>query len=260
MMRELNAIFALGYREIVRFSRDYARIVVTFVFPIVFIGILGASLESNLGEVAGYSFITFAFTGVLGQILFQTTALGVIALREERESNLIQEVFVSPISRYTIILGKIFGESMVALTQCIGVILFGSFIGIVMTTHQMLSMLPLLVVVCLLGGSFGALILSIMKSPRGVQQVFPLLIVPQIFLAGVFSPIKILPFHVLFLSRIMPMTYAVDIVRSVFYRGLPEASETVIFSTHTDLYVSIGFFVAFIMIGTYLFVRGERNR
>lgn len=260
MKQELNTIFALALREVLHFMRDKARIAVTFVFPIVFIGVLGAGLESNLKEAAGYSFIVFAFTGVLGQILFQTTALGVIALSHERHENLTQESFVAPVSRHSIILGKIIGESIVALLQCVGVILFGSLIGIPITLHQIVTLIPVFFVACLLGGSFGLIVLSQISSPKGIQEIFPLLIVPQIFLAGVFSPIKDLPIHVLALSRAMPMTYAVDLVRSIYYRNAPEFEKVVLYDTRWDLLVAFCFILIFLFLGTYLFVKNERNR
>lgn len=257
---ELNAIIALTHREIIRFFRDRTRIVITFSFPIVFIGILGAALEANLGDAAGYSFITFAFTGVIGQILFQTTATGVISLNEQRENDLIQEAFVAPVSRFSIIVGKIFGESAVSLMQCVAVIAFGSYMGIPMTIAQILPLIPIFFLASFLGGAFGIFIMSIFNTPRGALQIYPLLIFPQIFLSGVFTPIKELPFHVLMLSRLVPMTYTVDLVRSVFYRDLPEMDQVVIFSTHTDVIIAVTSIIFFTAIGIFFFNRNERNR
>ncbi len=258
--KEFNTIFALAHREIMHFFRDKTRMLINFSFPLVFIGVMGAGLESNLGIIAGYSFITFAFTGVIGQILFQTTATGVISLNEERGRSLIQEAFVAPISRQSIIFGKILGESGVSLLQCIGVIIFGSLIGIPMTVNQILLLIPVFFLASFLGGAFGVLVLSVVNTPRTALQIFPLVLLPQIFLGGVFTPIKELPFHVLILSRLTPMTYAVDLVRSIFYRGLPEYHQVVIFSALTDIIVCVAATVIMTIIGVAFFVRAERNK
>src|SRR5204862_1216797 len=53
-MRELSAILAIAYRDLLKFVRDPARIVFSLVFPVLFIGVLGGSLQSNLGAGAGY--------------------------------------------------------------------------------------------------------------------------------------------------------------------------------------------------------------
>ena len=54
---------------------------------------------------------------------------------------------------------------------------------------------------------------------ENTNQIFPFVIFPQFFLAGVFTPIKNLPPVLWALSRIAPMTYAVDLVRGVFVRA-----------------------------------------
>jgi len=50
---------------------------------------------------------------------------GDVSLIDDRENDFSQEIFISPISRYSIILGKIVGETLVALVQGIGILVFG---------------------------------------------------------------------------------------------------------------------------------------
>ena len=75
-MRTLNAIATIAYRDFVKLLRDRGRMFATLIFPFLFIGVLGGSLESNLGAFAGYNFITFIFTGVIGQSLFNQPLRG----------------------------------------------------------------------------------------------------------------------------------------------------------------------------------------
>src|SRR3990167_5967693 len=104
-MQEFNAILTIALRDFTKFLRDRTRIVFSFVFPLIFIGVLGSSLQANIGESLGYNFLFFTVIGVLGQTLFQSTASGIISLVEDRENDFSQEMFVSPISRYSIIIG-----------------------------------------------------------------------------------------------------------------------------------------------------------
>ena len=62
----------------------------------------------------------------------------------------------------------------------------------------------------MLGGAFGILVLANLGNQQRVRQIFPLVIFPQFFLAGVFNPITRLPPFLFILSRAAPMTYAVD--------------------------------------------------
>jgi ABC-2 type transport system permease protein len=226
----------------------------------MFIGILGGSFQANLGAASGFDFLVFTFVGVLAQTLFQSTANGIISLLDDRESDFSQEIFVSPISRYSIILGKILGESSVAFCQAIGIVLFGLIIGVPISLGQLVSLVPVALLICLFGGAFGILILSNLTSRQLANQVFPFIMLPQFFLAGVFNPIRVLPPWLDLLSRIAPMRYAVDLARGVFYAGHPEYSEVVLAPPLVNLTVMAAMFVAFMVAGTFLFVRREQNR
>ena len=260
MLRELNAVAAIGFRDFLKFTRDRSRLIFTFVFPIVFVGVLGTSLKANVSDGVGYDFVTYTFTGVLAQTLFQAAAFQMIRLQDERDEDLSQEIFVSPISRYSIIVGKILGGGLIAVTQVVGILLFGLLLGVEYGAQQLLALLAAFPVIVLLGGGFGVMILSLIGSEAATNQIFPLLMFPQFFLAGVFSPIQQLPIYLLIPSRAVPMTYAVDFFRGLFFLGTPEHDKIVLFPFAFDLLVIAGFLLVFLPLGTYLWVRRERNK
>ena len=259
-MREINAILTIAYRDFIKLTRDRARIAITFIFPFMFIGVLGGSLQANLGREVGYNFMIFVFLGVLAQTLFQSTSAGIISLIEDRENDFSQEIFVSPISRYSIIIGKIIGETLVSLTQGLGILFFAVVMQIPISYTRLFAIFPVAIIACLFGGAFGIIVLSNLSNQRAANQIFPFIIFPQIFLSGVFNPIKTLPPVLFTLSRIAPMTYAVDLMRSVYYWGMPEYDKVVLYSPVTNLTIISIMFILFTAIGTALFVRNERNR
>lgn len=259
-MNEIDAILAVAFRDLMKLLRDPVRMVTTFIFPLIFIGILGGSLQSNFGSSAGYNFLAFVFTGVLAQTLFQSTAQGVISLIEDRENDFSQEIFVSPISRYSIVFGKILGESLVAFPQGAAIVLFGLIIGVQVSFSQMLGLLAIGLVICLFGGAFGIVMLSSFNSRRAATEIFPFIIFPQFFTAGIFTPIKVLPPYLEFLSRISPLRYAVDLMRNIFYRGQRDFNAVTLDSVGLNAGVIAALFLLFLLVGTALFVRNERNR
>lgn len=257
---ELKAIAIIAFRDVTKLMRDRPRILASLIFPIVFIGALGGSLQSNWGDKTGYNLLEFVFTGVLGQTMFQSTASGIISLVEDRANDFSQELFVAPVSRYTIIIGKIVGETLVSLVQGCAIVIFGLIIGVPMGPVQLLSLLPVAIIAAFLGGAFGVMVVANLGSERSANQIFPFVIFPQFFLAGVFSPIKELPLILMVLSRIAPMTYAVDLTRAIYYFGTPEYSEVVLFNPLTNLLIVSAYFIFFISVGTYLFVKNEKDR
>ena len=259
-MNELNAMAAIAERDLMKFLRDRTRLISTFVLPFAIMGLLGGSLQMNLGRAVGFNFIGFTFTGVLGMTIFQSTASGMAWLAEDRFNDFAQEIFVSPVSRYTIVFGKILGESLVALAQAAPLVLFALVLRVALSPEQVALMVPVALISCLLGGSFGLVSMAMINDQRAANQIFQFLILPQFFLAGVFNPIGILPWYLEILSRISPMRYVVDLLRGIVYNGSSEYSKVVLLNPLTNLAVVIVMFVAFMVVGTALFVRRETNR
>ncbi len=251
-----GAIAAVAQRDITKFLQDRPRIIASFILPFLIVIILGNSFKDPGGD---YDFLTFVMTGVYAQTLFQSAALGLVSLLEDRENDFSQELFVAPVSRYAIVVGKITGEALVAVVQGVGVLLVGWLIG----ARIPLSRLPLVlvfgVVVCLFGGAFGLLVLSAVRSRRFADQLFNFVFLPQFFLAGVFNPTQNFPWYLEAISRITPMRYAVDLIRSVGYTGA-ERSEVVQDSFGLTAAIVAGLSGVFVVAGTALFVRNERNR
>jgi ABC-2 type transport system permease protein len=257
-MREVNGILAIAMRDLMKFLRDPPRLMATFIFPLVVILALGGSLQATLGENVGFNFMSFVFTGMLAQTMFQSSAMGVII--EDREHDFSQEIFVAPISRYSIVFGKVLGETLVALPQGLGILAFAFVVGVPLSVGSVLGLVPISVIVCLYGAAFGLVVLSNLGSQRAAQQVFPFIMLPQFFLAGVFTPLTGLPPLLEILSRISPMRYAVDLTRSAFYVGSVDQPRVVADGLLVNLGVIGGLFALFLVVGTLLFVRGERNR
>lgn len=255
-----SAILAISYRDLMKFLRDPARIVSTLILPLLMIGALGGSLQANLGSGAGYDFLTFTFTGVLAQTLFMSATQGVVSLIEDRENDFSQEMFVSPVSRYAIVFGKILGESLVALPQGAAIVAFGLLIGVPLSALQIVSLALVAVAVSLFGGAFGVLVLSNLRSQSAANNVFTFIMLPQFFLAGVFSPIQVLPWYLDILSRLSPMRYAVDLARGVYYAGQPDYSKVILGEPLVNILVMAVLFAIFLVAGTVLFVRREQNR
>lgn len=257
MNRNLNAITTIAYRDVLKLARDRMRIIATFIFPLVFIGFLGTSLDRSLSHEIGFNFLDFVFIGVLAQTLFQSTAAGIISLIEDRQNDFSQEIFVSPISRLSIVVGKILGESIVSLILAIGILVIGPLLGAQINLVQLIRLFPGAIATVLFGGAFGIVVMANINSQRSANQIFPFLLFPQFFLAGVFTPIKDLPLPVFILSRIAPLTYPVDLMRNLYYGQQTAAT---LYSPWLDFGVMAIMGSVFLSLGTYIFIKRETNK
>ena len=259
-MKTLNAIFIIAYRDVLKLVRDRRRFVGGLIFPVASIAILGSSLDANLSKTVGFNFLVFVYLGVITQNMFSSAASGIAWLIEDRQNDFAQSFFVAPISRYVIIFGKILGESIVSYTQIFGLLAIGYLAGVPIDIYQLLALLPILFLMCLFGGAFGILIMANFMDKRSIDQVFPFFIFPQFFLSGVFIPMKDVPDYLIILSRITPLFYAVDFIRGIYYYGKPEYSAVVVYNPLLNVLVMVSMFFVFIILGTYIFVKSEKER
>lgn len=257
---ELSAIAVIAHRDFTKLLRDRVRLFSELAFPLVLVLLLGPALQSGFGAPGGIDLTAFVFTGVLAQTIWQSATLGLVSLIADREEDFSQEIFVSPASRYAIVAGKIIGESLVALPTGLGIVVVGALIGVPLPPLVLLAIVPVSVLIALYGGAFGLLVLANLSSQRTANQIFPFVLLPQFFLAGVFNPIHALPLPLAILSAVSPLRYAVELMRNVVYGLQPGVPAPEMTPLPINLAVMAVTFVGFLVAGTVLFVRAERNR
>jgi ABC-2 type transport system permease protein len=257
---ELSAVAVIAHRDFVKLLRDRLRLFSGLAFPLVLVLLLGPALQSGFGSPGGIDLTAFVFTGVLAQTIWQSAVLGLVSLIADREEDFSQEIFVSPVSRYAIVAGKILGESLVALPTGLGIVVIGLLIGVPLSPIVLIALVPVALIAAIYGGAFGLLILANISSQRTATQIFPFILLPQFFLAGVFTPIHDFPLPLAVLSALSPLRYAVELVRNVVYGLQPGLAGPDITPLPINAAVMGVSFVAFLVAGTFLFVRAERNR
>src|SRR5258708_2915368 len=99
-------------------------------------------------------------------------------------------IFVAPVSRYSIVAGKILGESLVGVMQVLGIVVFGKVIGVSFSLTSIAAVLPFCLLAAFVGGSFGMLLASRIEKSDSAQRIFPFLIFPMLFSSGAFTPVN----------------------------------------------------------------------
>jgi ABC-2 type transport system permease protein len=257
----INALLAVAGRDVKRFMADRTQLLGSLILPVLLIGGMGGIMQDNLGHSVSFNLVSFTVIGTFVMSMFTAAVSGVASLVEDRDNDFGQELFIAPITPYAIILGKIMGQSVVALLQGTVTLLIGTLLfRVQMTLGLILLLIPVALLICLLGGAFSALLTSLMSNQRGAAQIINLIMTPQMFLAGVFIPIKVLPWYLEIFSLLSPLRYVVDFTRALYYAGQPAYAQVVLENPWIDLLVMAVMFVVCFVAGTTLFVRHERNR
>ena len=260
LTREVNATFAIAWREVLRAIKSPASLAFTIIFPILFIGVLGGSISQNLGNGLPFAYLPFMLIGMIANSMYQNTIVGVTNLVEERENDFTAELFVAPISRYAVLLGKMIGSGLASLASLVGIFAMVVVMQIPLNAGDLLRVLALAPVLALSGGALGIFFIGFVHDPKVAAVGVPLLIFPQMFLSGALIPVSASTGILGFLAKVIPMTYSIDLARNIFYWGKPEYGAAVLNSPILDLAVTVGLFLVFTIVGTVLFVRSDRNR
>jgi ABC-2 type transport system permease protein len=258
--RELNAVVAVAARDITITLKSPATLVLSLVMPLLMMGMIGGNLMQNMSSGLGFNFGEFMLVGMLVNMLFMMTTMGMVTLVDDSDDNYSAELLVSPVSRYSIVIGKILGSSFMAIVSCLGVLVVGLVMGITLSGWQLLALLALAPLMCLSGGALAMIVMGVIKSNKLANMAVMMITMPQMFLSGVIIPIGNSSGVLFVLSRILPMTYCVDLGRAVVYAGSPDFASVVLFNPMVSLVAIIALTAICLVLGTFLYARSEKNR
>jgi len=260
LFRELNTIVTVMAREITIFFRSPATAIMSLVMPIILMGMIGGNLIQNMAGGLGFQFGQFMLVGMLVNMLFMVTTMGMTSLVDDHDIDFNQEMLVSPVSRYSIVIGKILGCGFAAIMSMAGTLIVSLIMGITLPAGKLLLILALSPLMCLSGGALAMIIIGLIKSKRVANLAVMLIVMPQMFLSGAIIPINNSSGALLVLNRIMPMTYCLDLVRAVVYRGSTEYDSIVMFNPLVNFTAILALTTACLALGTYFFARSEKDR
>lgn len=140
-----------------------------------------------------------------------------MAFLRERVGGTAERLLASPLSRAELVTGYVLGFLPAGLIQATVVILFAAFF-----LSGPWGGWPVIVAVLLLAlvaECLGVFISAFARSEFQVFQFIPIVILPQILLAGIVWPIDTLPDWLQVIAYCLPVTYAVEAIRDVAIRG-----------------------------------------
>jgi ABC-2 type transport system permease protein len=225
---DLRAIEIVWRRELLRYTRSRARIFTSLIQPVVFLFILGTGLSPIIrGAGGGIDFRTFMFPGVLAMTVLFTSIFSAVSIVWDREFGFLREMMVAPVRRGAVIFGKAAGGATIATLQGVIMLLLAGLVHVPYSPVMILTLIVEMALVAFALTAFGAMIASRMQQVESFQVVMQLFVMPLFFLSGAVFPITSLPGWLSVLTKVDPLTYAVDAMRRVVFEHV-HASATAI--------------------------------
>jgi ABC-2 type transport system permease protein len=251
---ELRGLYTLWLREVKRYVRDRVRIVSSFVQPLLWLVVFGVGIGATLGgALPGLSYQQFIFPGIIGQTLLFTSMFMGISVIWDKEFGFMKEILVAPISRFSIFLGKMVGDSTDALIQGTIVLALGLALGFQIDAVAFVVCLPVMLLITFGLVSIGLTIASFMGSLESFGAIQSFINLPLFFLSGALFPIQNLPSWMQAVSKVNPLTYGVDALRIIILGGAWQNFQ--VQPLFVDLAVVGVFDLIMIGIGTWAFSR-----
>jgi len=171
----------------------------------------------------------------------------------DREFGFLKEIVVAPISRISIFLGKMLGDSTDAVIQGVIVLFLGLLLGIQIDLLTFLGALPVMMLITFGLVSIELTIASFMDSLESFGVIQSFINLPLFFLSGALFPIQgeSVPSWLQIASNLNPLTYGVDTLRTIILRDAWQPLHPLYY----NLLVICCFDAGMIVIGTIAFSR-----
>jgi ABC-type multidrug transport system permease subunit len=162
----------------------------------------------------------FFVPGVIGVVLqIGTTFATAMAVVRERERGTLEQLLVSPLSRWGLMLGKLVPYLCIGMLMAILLFAIMRFVFAVPIAGSVVAMMlsTLVYVFALL--SLGLLVATKAENQMQALQMSMTFIMPSVFFSGFIFPRETMPWIFYAIGAVLPTTYFIDLMRAIILRG-----------------------------------------
>ena len=163
----------------------------------------------------------FMIPGMIGIILYYITALlTAAAIVRERERGTIEQLIVTPIRPWELVIGKVFPYVILGFFDAFEVLLIGHFwfkvpvrsdLGLIIGASGLLLLSSL---------GIGLFASTIANTQQEAFLTVMFTMLPALFLSGFFFPLEAMPAFLQALSYAIPLRYYLVIIRALLLKGV----------------------------------------
>lgn len=151
-------------------------------------------------------------------VFFFVFLISGISLLKERTSKTLEKLLATSIKRSEIIIGYLLGYGIFAVVQTIIVVFYSIYVLNITMSGNIFLMLLTNIMIALAALSFGLLLSTFANSEFQMMQFIPLVIVPQIFFAGLI-PVETMAKWLQNVAHIMPLYYGGQALQGIMIKS-----------------------------------------
>jgi ABC-2 type transport system permease protein len=219
----MDNTLAIAQRTITQLVRDPRTFILILIVPLVISSLVGVSLPSK-------QILNMTLPAILAMlILFFGFLLSGIAFLRERSQGTRERLMASPATRFDILVGYLLGFLLFAMLQTLILFFYAVYVLHAEFTGQLWQIIIFQILIGVLAVCLGIFVSAFARNEFQMIQFIPLIIVPQVFVCGLLFPVSGMPDYLQWLSKFLPLTYAVDGIRAMMLdgKGLTEIGKEV---------------------------------
>lgn len=230
----MNGLWVLAAREVKRYLRQPSRLAGSLAQPLLFWLFMAAGFGDSLQVGAATDYGEFFFPGIVLMLLLFAAIFSTITLIEDRNAGFMQGVLVAPISRLSLVLGKLAGGTAIAVLQASLFMLTAPLVGMPLDPGRVPLLLLLFVVIGLGFTGMGFTVAWFMDTVAGYHAIMSTVMLPMWLLSGALFPLDGAAAWLRWVMYCNPVTYVMQVVRAAFYLPLGELVD------NADLALALG--------------------
>jgi ABC-2 type transport system permease protein len=213
-----SRMVALSVVELQKIRHDRSEIYSRAIQPLLWLAVYGETFTRIHAIPTGKTpYLDYLAPGIIAQSAMFIAIFYGIQIIWERDAGVLTKLMVTPTPRAALVAAKAFASGAKAVIQAVVVLIMAALLGVGMTANP-LKLLGVLVIVVLGSGTFACLSMSIagiVLTRDRLMGIGQAITMPLFFTSSALYPISVMPGWLQPISRINPLTYEVDALRSL---------------------------------------------
>ncbi|MBE1878634.1 ABC transporter permease [Myceligenerans pegani] len=205
----MNLTFATAGRVLAQLRADRRTIALIVVLPCLLIGLIAWMFEDNEMVLDRFGPVLVGIFPLI--VMFLVTS---VATLRERQSGTLERLMTTPIRKGDFVAGYALAFAVLSLLQAVVVVGWSVWLGMDVEGPLWLVFV-VAVLVAILGCTLGLGASALARTEFQAVQMMPAIVLPQLITCGLLMPRDQMPEILEWLSRVLPLTYAVDAMQNL---------------------------------------------
>ncbi|HVY31061.1 MAG TPA: ABC transporter permease [Polyangiaceae bacterium] len=208
--------------EVRKLARDPSEVLTRSVQPILWLLVFGQVFTRTHAIPTGkITYLEFMTPGVLAQSVLFTAIFYGIAIIWERDLGVLHKMLVSPAYRGALVFGKALSAGFRGVAQAIIVYAVAYLLGVGLRIELMpvVGVLFAIMLGAAVFSTFSLIIACLVKTRERFMGIGQIMTMPLFFASNAIYPLEMMPGWLKTVARANPLTYLVDLLRTLMLQG-----------------------------------------